>query len=269
MRKTRSSPVAAPGLTLLKALRDAGAGSRRELAEAIKKGQVTVNDIPAEGYNLELANGDIVKLNDQIIELTGTSANKIYLILNKPLGIISTTDDPQGRTTVLDLIPESYRRYQLFPVGRLDENTTGLILLTNDGELTHRLTHPSFGVEKEYLVAINGALTVTDFEKVKEGIVLDDGLSAPAMIHPVLKAPYNYRVIIHEGRKRIVRRLFAALGHQVRILKRIRIGSIELRDLKEGNYRRLSPSEIQRLTRTAAQPPKPNSGLKPGTARSR
>ncbi|MGI2335266.1 MAG: pseudouridine synthase [Dehalogenimonas sp.] len=265
MKKTKSSHNSAPALTLLKALRDAGAGSRRELADAIKNGRVTVNDVVAEGYNLELNRGDIVKLDDQAVELTGISSNKIYMILNKPLGIISTTDDPQGRTTVLDLIPESYRRYQLFPVGRLDENTTGLILLTNDGELTHRLTHPSFGVEKEYLVAINGSLSVSDFEKLKEGIELDDGLSAPAMIHPVLKAPYNYRVIIHEGRKRIVRRLFAALGHQVRVLKRTRIGPIELRDLKEGNYRRLSPSEIQRLIRTKVPAPKQEAGHKSGS----
>ena len=247
--KHRATRNTRPVRTILKALRDGGLGSRRELAEAIKTGRVKVNDQLVESYSMPLADTDIVKLDDKIVELDSSSV-KVYIILNKPIGIISTTDDPQGRTTVLDLLPEDYQRCQLVPIGRLDENTTGLMLLTNDGELTYRLTHPRFGVEKEYLVAIDGALSVTQVEELESGIELDDGLSAPAKVNPVLKRPYNYRIIIHEGRKRIVRRLFAAVGHQVRVLKRIRIGSIELGDLKEGDYRRLTLPEIRHLARS-------------------
>ena len=230
--------------TLLKTLRDGGFGSRRELAEAIKAGRVTVNDIVAESYSLPLKDGDIVTLDGKLADLAAPS-EKVYVLLNKPAGIISTTDDPHGRRTVLDLLPAEYRPFQLFPVGRLDEDTTGLVLLTNDGELAYRLTHPKFEVEKEYLVGIDGGLNVTQVEQLEKGIQLDDGMSSPAKLKPVIQPPYNYRIIIHEGRKRIVRRLFAAVGHQVRALRRIRIGKLELGDLKEGSFRKLTGAEIK------------------------
>jgi 23S rRNA pseudouridine2605 synthase len=228
--------------TLLKTLRDTGLGSRRDLAEKIKAGRVKINDVVAENYNLPLTATDNITLDGKLI--SPDKLQKVYLILNKPMGIISTTDDPQGRKTVIDVLPEEYKRYQLFPVGRLDEDTTGLVLLTNDGELAYRLTHPRFEVEKEYLVAVDGALNVTQVEQIEDGIELDDGMSAPAKLKPVNLAPFNYRIIIHEGKKRIVRRMFAAVGHQVRLLKRIRIGKLRLEDLKEGTYRRLTAAEV-------------------------
>ncbi|MEN8614369.1 pseudouridine synthase [Dehalogenimonas sp. THU2] len=233
--------------TLLKTLRDAGLGSRRDLAAAIKTGRVKVNDVVAESFALPLAPADVIVFDDKVIEIA--RQHKVYLLLYKPAGVISTTEDTHGRRTVLDLIPADYGRYKLFPVGRLDEDTTGLVLLTNDGDLANRLTHPRFEVEKEYLVAIDGGLSTSQVEQLEKGIELDDGMSAAAKVNPVLKKPYNYRIIIHEGRKRIVRRLFAAVGHQVRALKRIRIGPLDLGTLREGDYRRLSPSEIRSLQR--------------------
>jgi 23S rRNA pseudouridine2605 synthase len=231
--------------TLLKTLRDAGLGSRRDLAEKIKAGRVKVNDVVAENYNLPLTATDNITLDGKLI--SPDKLQKVYLILNKPMGIISTTDDPQGRKTVIDILPAEYKRYQLFPVGRLDEDTTGLVLLTNDGELAYRLTHPRFEVEKEYLVAVDGALNTTQVEQLQEGIELDDGMSAPSKLKPVNLAPFNYRIIIHEGKKRIVRRMFAAVGHQVRVLKRIRIGKLKLDNLNEGSFRRLTAAEVREI----------------------
>ena len=236
-----------PGLvpetpTLLKTLRDAGLGSRRDLAETIKAGRVKVNDVVAENYNQPLTAADNITIDNKPI--SPDKLQKIYLVLNKPMGILSTTEDPHGRKTVLDLLPAEYKRYQLFPVGRLDEDTTGLVLLTNDGELAYRLTHPRFEVEKEYLVAVDGALDVNQVEQIQDGIELDDGWSAPAKLKPVNLAPFNYRIIIHEGKKRIVRRMFAAVGHQVRMLKRVRIGKLKLDNLKEGSFRRLTAAEV-------------------------
>ena len=243
--------------TLLKSLRDGGFGSRRDLAEAIKAGRVMVNGNIAESYSMPLSDTDVVSLDEKVLSLS--AAQKVYMMLHKPLEVISSTEDSHGRRTVLDMLPESYRKFQLFPVGRLDEDTTGLILLTNDGELAYKLTHPRFEVEKEYLVAIDGGLSVTDVEKLSAGIELDDGLSAPARLKPVLERPYNYKIIIHEGRKRIVRRLFASLGHQVRALKRIRIGSLNLGSLKETDYRRLTPFELRALQTVRTPVAKPAS----------
>ena len=231
--------------TLLKTLRDAGLGSRRDLAETIKAGRVKVNDVVAESYNQPLNAADSITIDGKTI--SPDKLQKVYLILNKPTGVISTTEDTHGRQIVLDLVPEEYRKFQLFPVGRLDEDTTGLVLLTNDGELAYRLTHPRFEVEKEYLVAIDGALNVTQMEQLQDGIELDDGLSAPAKLKPVNLAPFNYRIIIHEGKKRIVRRLFAAVGHQVRELRRTRIGKLKLENLKEGSFRRLTAAEVKAI----------------------
>jgi 23S rRNA pseudouridine2605 synthase len=239
-------PGAAPETpTLLKTLRDAGLGSRRDLAEAIKTGRIKVNDVVAENYNLPLTAADNITMDNKPI--SPDKLQKVYLVLNKPMGIISTTDDPHGRKTVLDLLPGEYRKYQLFPVGRLDEDTTGLMILTNDGELAYRLTHPRFEVEKEYLVAVDGALNVTQVEQIQDGIELDDGWSAPAKLKPVNLAPFNYRIVIHEGKKHIVRRMFAAVGHQVRVLKRVRIGKLKLDDLKEGCSRRLTAAEVRAI----------------------
>ncbi len=231
---------------LIKALTEAGAGSRRRMAEAIKQGKVKVNDKIAESFNHPVDPGkDRVLLNGQVIDLKPDKI--ICLMLNKPEGIVSTVSDEKGRRTVVNILPEKYKRYRLYPVGRLDIDTTGLLLLTNDGDLTYRLTHPKFEYEKEYLAAIKGRLNAEEQRQLQRGILLEDGMTHPARIREINLPPFNYSVTIHEGRKRQVRRMFERLRHTVVALKRIRIGNLNLGDLKEGEVRHLSAKEIAAL----------------------
>lgn len=228
---------------LIKALTEAGAGSRRKMTEAIKQGRVKVNDIVAESFNhpVEPAK-DRVLLNEQPVNLKAQEV--ICLMLNKPSGIVSTASDEKGRRTVLDILPLKYQSYRLYPVGRLDIDTTGLLLLTNDGDLTYHLTHPKYEYEKEYLVAIKGRLTSDEKRQLQRGILLEDGITHPADVKEINLPPFNYSVTIHEGRKRQVRRMFERLRHAVLALKRIRIGNLKLGELKEGGVRQLSPKEM-------------------------
>jgi 23S rRNA pseudouridine2605 synthase len=231
---------------LIKILTDSGIGSRRKMADAIKQGKVKVNGAIAESFNhpVDLTK-DRVLYNGQPISL---EADKVVcLMLNKPEGIVSTTSDEKGRRTVLDILPAKYRRYRLYPVGRLDIDTTGLILLTNDGDLTYRLTHPKFEYEKEYLAAIKGRLNNDEIQQFQRGMLLEDGMTYPAKIREIKQFPFNYSVVIHEGKKRQVRRMFERLGHSVTALKRVRIGNLVLGDLKESESRHLSAKEIAAL----------------------
>ena len=171
----------------------------------------------------------------------------VYLVLNKPKGIMSTTSDERGRRTVIDILPEKYRHIRLYPVGRLDKDSTGLLLLTNDGELTNRLTHPRFEHEKEYLVSISGKLNADEKQKLEQGIELEDGLTHPTEIKEVEAPPFNYSITIHEGRKRQVRRMFESIGHTVQLLKRVRMGNLNLGKLKEGEIRELNAKEVKAL----------------------
>ena len=231
---------------LIKALTEAGVGSRRRMADAIKQGKVKVNGVLAESFTQPV---DVVKdrilFNGQPVNLEPDRV--ICLMLNKPEGIVSTVSDDKGRRTVLDILPSKYKQYRLYPVGRLDIDTTGLILLTNDGDLTYRLTHPKFEFEKEYLVAIKGSLTGEEKQQLQRGVLLEDGMTHPAKIREISQFPFNYSVIIHEGRKRQVRRMFEHLHHVVSALKRVRVGRLTLGDLKEGELRLLSPAEISTL----------------------
>ncbi|MGD0779962.1 MAG: pseudouridine synthase [Dehalococcoidales bacterium] len=231
---------------LIKALTEAGLGSRRRMAEAIKQGRVKVNDKIVESFNHPVDPGkDRVSLNGQAIDLKPDKI--ICLMLNKPEGIVSTVSDEKGRRTVVDILPKKYQSHRLYPVGRLDIDTTGLLLLTNDGDLTYRLTHPKFEYEKEYLVAIKGNLNADEKQQLQRGILLEDGMTHPAKIREITLPPFNYSVTIHEGRKRQVRRMFERLRHTVVALKRIRIGKLQLGDLKEGEVRHLNPKEIAAL----------------------
>jgi len=167
-------------------------------------------------------------------------------MLNKPRDVLSTTRDEEGRRTVLDIIPEKYRRLRLYPVGRLDKDSTGLVLLTNDGDLAHRLTHPRFECEKEYLVYLTEKLSTDEKKQLAQGIRLADGMTHPAAVKGVRSTPpFNYSITIHEGRKRQVRRMLAALGYRVLALKRVRLGKLKLGNLKEGECREISASEIK------------------------
>jgi 23S rRNA pseudouridine2605 synthase len=175
---------------------------------------------------------------------------RVVLALNKPAGVVSTASDPQGRPTVVSLVAQSVR---LYPVGRLDADTTGLILLTNDGELAHRLTHPSFEVEKTYRATVaNPPVRDAAIRHLRRGVELEDGMSAPARVSRL--APDLVELTIHEGRKRQVRRMCDAVGHPVKQLERVAFGPLELGGLRAGSYRRLTDAEVAALARASAAP---------------
>jgi 23S rRNA pseudouridine2605 synthase len=233
--------------TLLKALTEAGLGSRRKMTDAVKNGKVSVNGIIAENFRQPV---NIV--TDRIFidghPITLKAEQTIYLMLNKPEGLLCTTSDDRGRRTILHILPEKYRHLRLYPVGRLDLDSTGLLILTNDGSLTYQLTHPKFEHEKEYLVQIEGTLQPKEKQNLERGVRLDDGITAQALIKEVrLALPYNYSLTIHEGKKRQIRRMFAHLGYRVLALKRIRMGSLTLSNLKEGQVRQLTVREVKSL----------------------
>jgi len=231
---------------LLKLLTETGIGSRRKMADAIRNGRVTVNGQVAEDFRLPVnVKTDRVQLDNHPVILA--VEKPVCLMLNKPQGLLSTTEDERGGRTVLDILPEKYRRLRLYPVGRLDKDTTGLLLLTNDGDLTNRLTHPRYEHEKEYLIQIAEKLIPVEKQKLERGILLDDGMTSPAKIREVTVKPYNYSLTIHEGRKRQVRRMFARLGYRVLALKRVRTGNLTLGDLKDGEVRELTAREIALL----------------------
>jgi 23S rRNA pseudouridine2605 synthase len=237
-----------PGERLQKVLAQAGLGSRRTSEELIGKGRVRVNgEVARLGRRVD-PEVDVIEVDGAQI---GVKAGLVHLLLNKPAGVITTASDPQGRRTVLDLVPDEPR---LFPVGRLDADTEGLLLLTNDGDLAHRLTHPSFGVEKEYLVEVEGEPSRGVLRRLREGVELEDGITAPAKVaaldHRLL------RITIHEGRNRQVRRMCDAVGHPVRRLVRTRIGPLAERDLAPGEWRALTQDEVRALERAAVARPR-------------
>ena len=231
-------------IPLLKYLVEAGLGSRRQVVAAIKVGRVAVNSRQAESYTMPVyPQADKITFDGKPVSFHARA--RIVLMMNKPLNILTTTSDDRGRKTVLDILPAEYRGLGLYPVGRLDHDTTGLLLLTNDGNLTYRLTHPRFELGKEYLVHIEGALNQQQRDELEKGVLLDDGMTAPAKVNEInYEPPYNYSIIIHEGRTRQVRRMFAHLGYTVKALKRIRMGNLRLGELPEGIFRKLSAQEI-------------------------
>lgn len=235
--------------TLLKLLIATGLGSRRQLADAIIQGRIRVNGEIIENFSHPVnPEKDTILLDDKPVQLK--SKPKIVLMLNKPIGVLSTTSDDRGRKTVIDILPKKFHNMMLYPVGRLDKDTTGLLLLTNDGDLTYQLTHPKFEHEKEYLISIKAKLKPGKMLALKRGIYLDDGITYPVNVKDYKTCPpYNYSLTLHEGRKRQIHRMFAKLGHNVLALKRIRVGRLTLGNLKEGEVRELSIQEIERLIR--------------------
>ena len=234
--------------TLLKALVEAGAGSRRRVADAIMHGLVRVNGVVVSGlrYAVDAAK-DRVEVDGRVV---GIKPQKhVYLMLNKPAGVLSTVRDERGRRTVIDILPEKYRNIGLHPAGRLDKDSTGLLLMTNDGEFTYRLTHPKFEKEKEYLLQIGGVLKSHEIIVLEKGVELEDGMTHGAAVKSIKSSPpFNYSITLHEGRKRQVRRMFAALGYRVVALKRVREGSLALGDLVQGKVRELTAAEVGRLS---------------------
>jgi 23S rRNA pseudouridine2605 synthase len=236
--------VEAEGERLQKVLAQAGFGSRRVCEDLIADGHVTVNGEVAElGRRVDIEH-DRVEVDGVPI---GVRPGLVYYLLNKPRGVVTTASDPQGRRTVVDLVPDDPR---VFPVGRLDADTEGLLLLTNDGDLTYRLTHPSFGVEKEYIAEVRGAPSRGAVRRLREGVDLEDGRTAPAKV--ALVEPTVLRLVIHEGRNRQVRRMCDAIGHPVVRLIRTRIGPLRDPSLRPGSWRALETAEVRALERAAS-----------------
>ena len=246
------------GVRLQKVLARAGIGSRRVCDELIAAGRVTVN-----GQRADL--GRRVDIDHDRVEVDGVAVavaeGLVYYLLNKPAGVVTTASDPQGRRTVVSLVPSEPR---VFSVGRLDAATEGLLLLTNDGELAHRLSHPSHGVEKEYLAVVDGRPSPGAVRRLREGVMLEDGLTAPARVS--LQPPHTLRITIHEGRNRQVRRMCEAVGHPVVRLVRTRIGPLADRSLRPGQWRELSREEVRALERAAGQREPPGGSPEEGDA---
>jgi 23S rRNA pseudouridine2605 synthase len=245
----------ATGDRLQKVLARIGVGSRRVCEELIVEGRVTVNgEIPVLGRRVDTS-VDLIELDGVPLPV---QQGLVHYLLNKPVGVVSTAEDTHGRPTVVSLVPAEPR---VFPVGRLDMDSEGLLLLTNDGELTHRLTHPSFGVPKEYLVHVEGEPTSGEVRRLREGVELDDGVTAPARVAVV--APSLLRIVIHEGRNRQVRRMCDAMGHPVIRLVRTRIGPLSDPSLGPGAYRALSFDEVRGLAAAAVAVPAGDAGSAP------
>ena len=234
----------AGGIRLQKVLARAGLGSRRTCDDLIAAGRVRVNgEVAALGRRVDLDH-DEVRVDGVPVSIR---AGLVHYLLNKPRGVLTTADDPQGRPTVLGLVPAEPR---VFPVGRLDADTEGLLVLTNDGDLALRLTHPRFGVDKEYVAEVEGPPSRAALRTLREGVDLDDGRTAPARVS--LVEPTVLRIVVHEGRNRQVRRMCEAVGHPVQRLVRTRIGPVSDRALAPGTWRALTPAEVRALE-TAAQ----------------
>jgi 23S rRNA pseudouridine2605 synthase len=225
---------------LAKFLASAGIASRRASEELIRAGRVTVGGAPVTDPARDVSDADAVTVDGQAV---GGAPERVVYALNKPAGVVSTASDPQRRPTVVSLVQAEAR---LYPVGRLDADSTGLILLTNDGDLAYRLTHPRFEVPKTYRAVVAGApVRDATLRALRAGVKLDDGLTAPARVRRI--AADTLELTIHEGRKRQVKRMLEHVGHPVKQLQRIRFGSLELGDLRPGAHRRLTDAEIKRL----------------------
>ena len=230
---------------LQKVLARAGFGSRRACDELIAAGRVVVDgEVAVLGRRIDVDRASI-EVDGVAV---GIRPDLVHYLLNKPAGVVTTADDPQARATVVELVPRDPR---VFPVGRLDMDTEGLLLLTNDGELTHRLTHPSFGVEKEYLAHVSGEPSRAALRSLRDGVDLDDGITAPARIAAV--EPSMLRITIHEGRNRQVRRMCDSVGHPVLRLVRTRIGPLRDPQLGPGEWRPLTLDEVRSLEQAASE----------------
>ena len=232
-------------MRLQKYLADAGVASRRKCEELISRGLVFVNGSPAEiGCVVDPERDIVVYAGKRILP----AQEHIVLVFNKPQCVVSTIHDPQGRTTVADYFKDFPQR--LYPVGRLDYDSEGLLIMTNDGALAYRMMHPKFTVEKTYLVHCNGSLSAAERSALEDGVMLEDGMTAPARIQNMKSLKLGstaFEITIHEGRNRQVRRMLAAVGHDTLLLRRIAMGPITLGGLAQGKWRSLTDEEAEKL----------------------
>ncbi len=231
-----------------KFIAETGLASRRGADKLIEEGRVRVNGklLSEPGYDVKP--GDEVSVNGQTL---GSKENKVYYILNKPSGYVTTVCDPYGRPTVMDLMKNIPER--IYPVGRLDLHTSGLLIMTNDGGLARNLTHPSSEIGKVYRVRIAGEISKRDLTRLRTGVDIGDYVTAPARVDLITWNRHSsvLEIEIHEGKNRQVRRMFGAVGHPVEELERISVGSLSLGKLSPGKYRRLNPGEVRRLMNEA------------------
>jgi 23S rRNA pseudouridine2605 synthase len=236
------------GERLQKVLSAAGVAGRRHIEELIHEGRILVNGRPARLGQRVNPDVDSVEVDGALI---GLRSDLVHYVLNKPRGVVSTASDPQGRPTVLDGLPAEPRVY---PVGRLDMDSEGLILLTNDGELAARVMHPSGGCEKEYLVAVEGRIQPNTLRSLREGVELSDGVAAAARVSSPQRG--MLRIVLTEGRNRQVRRMCAAVGLTVTRLVRSRIGPLRDTRLRPGEWRELTQAELRALENSLAPAPR-------------
>ena len=232
-------------MRLVKYLATAGVASRRASEGIVRAGRVTVGGSVVTDPARDVGEGDAVALDGRPVSPVH---ERVVYALNKPAGVVSTARDPQGRPTVVTMVPQTER---LYPVGRLDIDTTGLILLTNEGDLAHRLTHPSFEVPKTYrAVVARPPVREAALRALRAGVELDDGMTAPARVRRVTAD--TLELTIHEGRKRQVKRMCEAVGHPAKRLERVAFGPLSLGDLPRGRWRKLGPDEVQALLDAAS-----------------
>ncbi|WP_019850879.1 pseudouridine synthase [Desulfitobacterium sp. PCE1] len=251
MKRKNEQSVPRQEERLQKVLAQAGVASRRHAEEIILQGRVQVNEEVVQALGTKVVPTDRIVVDGLPLQLP--QKEYAYYLLHKPTGYITSVIDPQGRKTVMDLMKTVPQR--VYPVGRLDYDTSGLLLLTNDGDLAHRLMHPSYGVEKTYRVEVGEKIPEQVLKRLEKGVILEDGKTAPARVKEVSQkgrgSVPTYEITIHEGRNRQVRRMFKTIGFPLIALKRIRFGSLQLdHNLAPGAFRALSQTEIRQLRQT-------------------
>lgn len=227
-----------------KYLAECGVGSRRHVEEFILKGNVKVNDIVVTSLGTQISENDVVKFNNKVVSLVKSF---VYFILNKPKGYLTTVTDMYDRKTVMDLMKGVSER--IYPVGRLDYDTEGLLLLTNDGNFANKVIHPSKNIKKTYEVMIDTPLINDDIKKISSGMIVDDYKTTPAMVsdYKVFKNKYYFKLTIFEGRNRQIRKMMEQLNKNVISLKRVSIGKLTIGNLNVGEYRSINENDIQKI----------------------
>ncbi|HEY9362267.1 MAG TPA: pseudouridine synthase [Chitinophagaceae bacterium] len=245
VKKTTVVNKAVPAvMPLNKYVAHCGICGRREAADIVKEGKVKVNGVVITEPGFKINDKDDVRVNDKKVTPT---KNLVYILVNKPKDYITTTDDPQGRKTVLDLIKKATQE-RVYPVGRLDRNTSGVLLFTNDGELSQKLTHPSNGIKKIYAVVLDKPLTKDHFEQILKGVMLDDGMAnVDVMAFTDIKDKTQVGLELHGGRNRIVRRIFEHFGYTVKNLDRVVFAGLTKKNLQRGHWRYLTDKELREL----------------------
>lgn len=231
-------------MRLNKFLAQAGVASRRKADELTANGNVKINGVAMREMGYDVKEGDVVEVNGNVIK---TGGKLIYVMLNKPKGFITTTDDEQGRPTVMDLVQDIDGR--IFPVGRLDYNTSGLLIMTNDGELSHKLAHPSHKIYKTYRAKVAGVLSAERVAKLRRGVDIGGYVTSPAKVHVIKQGERSaiVEIQIMEGKNRQVRKMFSSVGNKVMELERVAIGELYIGHLMQGHYRKLTREEIAYL----------------------